>query len=185
MSYRCTCHIVPKDVLDRLAADAKLPESVRRRAAYSARLSEHVRQMRNAAQRLTGLALLAGEHLAALAPKPAITMYDCKHTQSLPGTPVGSPAKSKDATVKRAFTETGLVVEFYQKVFGRNSIDNGGMTLMSSVHYGKSFNNAQWNGSQMLYGDGDGKLFVDFTRGNDVIGHELTHGVTQYTLQLD
>jgi Zn-dependent metalloprotease len=41
-----------------------------------------------------------------------------------------------------------------------------------------------WNGSQMLYGDGDGKLFIDFTNGNDVIGHELTHGVTQYTLQL-
>jgi Zn-dependent metalloprotease len=42
-----------------------------------------------------------------------------------------------------------------------------------------------WNGTQMIYGDGDGQLFVDFTKGNDVIGHELTHGVTQHTLQLD
>ena len=58
------------------------------------------------------------------------------------------------------------------------------MTMMSSIHYGLKFNNAMWNGSQMLYGDGDGSLFVDFTNGNDVIGHELTHGVTQHSLQL-
>ena len=71
-----------------------------------------------------------------------------------------------------------------QKVFGRNSIDNAGMTLMSSVHFGVRYNNAFWNGSQMIYGDGDASIFVDFTMGNDVIGHELTHGVTQHTLQL-
>jgi Zn-dependent metalloprotease len=47
------------------------------------------------------------------------------------------------------------------------------------------YNNAMWNGTQMVYGDGDGTIFVDFTAGADVIGHELTHGVTQYTLQLD
>ena len=185
MNTRCTCHIVPRDVLDRLAGDAKLPEKLRRGAAYSARLSEHVRALRTQAQRLTGLGLLAGEHLATLAPKPAIELYDCRHTQSLPGVHAGNPGKSKDPTVRRAFTETGLVAEFYAKAFGRNSIDNAGMTLVSSVHYGKGYNNAMWNGSQMVYGDGDGKIFVDFTRGNDVIGHELTHGVTQHTLQLD
>jgi Zn-dependent metalloprotease len=70
-------------------------------------------------------------------------------------------------------------------VFNRNSIDNAGMTMMSSVHYGNRFNNAMWNGSQMLYGDGDNSIFVDFTLGNDVIGHELTHGVTQHSLQLN
>ena len=41
-----------------------------------------------------------------------------------------------------------------------------------------------WNGSQMLYGDGDNSIFIDFTKGNDVIGHELTHGVTQYEANL-
>ena len=58
------------------------------------------------------------------------------------------------------------------------------MTLLSSVHFGTDYNNAQWTGTQMLYGDGDGEIFIDSTNGNDVIGHELTHGVTQYTLQL-
>jgi Zn-dependent metalloprotease len=59
------------------------------------------------------------------------------------------------------------------------------MTLMSSIHYGVRYMNAFWDGSQMTYGDGDGKIFVDFTTSNDVIGHELTHGVTQYTAGLD
>ena len=52
----------------------------------------------------------------------------------------------------------------------------------SSVHYSKRFNNAFWNGRQMVYGDGDGKLFTGFTHALDVIAHELTHGVTQYTV---
>src|SRR5207244_4035610 len=68
--------------------------------------------------------------------------------------------------------------------FGRNSIDDAGMTMMSSIHFGKGYNNAMWNGTQMIYGDGDGKLFTDFTAGDDVIGHELTHGVTQHSLHL-
>src|SRR5206468_3051000 len=64
------------------------------------------------------------------------------------------------------------------------SVDNAGKTLVSSVHYGVGYNNAFWNGNQMTYGDGDGNIFVDFTKAPDVIGHELTHGVTQYSAAL-
>src|SRR5947208_915089 len=46
------------------------------------------------------------------------------------------------------------------------------------------FDNAMWNGRQMVYGDGDGRLFRRFTASLDVIGHELTHGVTQYAAAL-
>jgi Zn-dependent metalloprotease len=122
---------------------------------------------------------------AELAAAPAVTVYDCKHTQTLPGTPIASPGDASDGATKRAFDETTKVAEFYKQVFGRNSIDNAGMTMMSSIHYGNRFNNAMWNGSQMVYGDGDNSIFVDFTLGNDVIGHELTHGVTQHSLQLE
>jgi Zn-dependent metalloprotease len=59
------------------------------------------------------------------------------------------------------------------------------MTLMSSIHYGVRYDNAFWNGAQMTYGDGDGQVFTDFTKADDVIGHELTHGVTQFTAGLD
>jgi Zn-dependent metalloprotease len=48
------------------------------------------------------------------------------------------------------------------------------MTLMSSIHYGVRYDNAFWNGSQMTYGDGDGRVFTDFTKSDDVIGNELT-----------
>jgi Zn-dependent metalloprotease len=180
----CTCHIVPKDVLERLAGDKKLAAELRKAARDSARLSDGLRALRQQAGLLTQLAQETGAHLVELAASPKVTVYDCKHSQTLPGTPVASPKASKDSTAKRAFVETTDVAKFYKAVFNRNSIDDAGMTLMSSIHFGKNYNNAMWNGTQMVYGDGDGKLFIDFTKGDDVIGHELTHGVTQHSLQL-
>ena len=52
------------------------------------------------------------------------------------------------------------------------------MHLDATVHYGRNYDNAFWNGRQMVFGDGDGELFNRFTISLDVIGHELTHGVT-------
>lgn len=180
----CTCHIVPKDVLDRLASDKKLDPAVRKAAADTSRMSDAMRALRDQHAALTGLARAGSAHLKELAPSPHVSVYDCKNTQTLPGTPVKSPKTSKDTSAKRCFSETTGVAKFYKSVFGRNSIDNAGMTMMSSIHFGTNYNNAMWNGTQMVYGDGDGKLFIDFTKGNDVIGHELTHGVTQHSLQL-
>src|SRR5690606_10184478 len=62
-------------------------------------------------------------------------------------------------------------------VYGRNSIDDAGMTLVGSVHYGQDYDNAFWDGSQMVFGDGDGRIFNRFTVAQDVVAHELTHGV--------
>jgi Zn-dependent metalloprotease len=121
---------------------------------------------------------------AAAASPPAVTAFDCQHGTTLPGSPVSNPGSSPDGSVKRAFVEATDVAAFYRQVFGRNSVDNSGMTLVSSVHYSVNYNNAFWNGSQMVYGDGDGNIFIDFTQSNDVIGHELTHGVTQYSAGL-
>lgn len=58
------------------------------------------------------------------------------------------------------------------------------MRLDSTVNYGTRFENAMWNGRQMVYGDGDGRIFNRFTASLDVIGHELTHGVTQFSTAL-
>jgi len=182
--HQCTCCIVPNDVFARFAGDKKLAAEIRKAAADSARLSRVLRALRMQSAELTSLALVTGAQLMELAAAPKVTVYDCKNTQSLPGTPVPNPKKSKDHTAKRAFLETSSVAKFYKTVFNRNSIDNAGMTMMSSIHFGTNYNNAMWNGTQMIYGDGDGKLFSDFTGGNDVIGHELTHGVTQHSLQL-
>jgi Zn-dependent metalloprotease len=110
------------------------------------------------------------------------TIYDAGHKQRLPGKLVrgegGQPLADRD--VNNAYDGLGETFKFYKEAFGRNSIDNNGMRLDASVHYGVAFNNAFWNGRQMVFGDGDGVIFRDFTVCLDVIGHELTHGVTEH-----
>lgn len=171
-------------MLERLACDPSLSSELCKNAAYSARLSQHFRDIRLQTEKLAGF-VLENHNLLKLGDRPEVTVFDCKRTQSLPGLQIKAPAESGDATVKRTYGETDLMSTFLREHFKRNSIDDAGMTLMSSVHYGKKYNNAMWNGLQMIYGDGDNELFLDFTLGHDVIGHELAHGITQYTLQLE
>ena len=182
--YRCHCQFIPDDLLERLACDPALSKEICANASYSAQLSQRLRDIRVQTKKLAGF-VLEHHNLGQLTENPEVTVFDCKRTQSLPGLQIKNPVESKDETVKRTYTETDLMATFLREMFKRNSIDDAGMTLMSSVHYGRKYNNAMWNGLQMIYGDGDGSLFVDFTTGTDVIGHELAHGITQYTLQLD
>ena len=171
------CQIVPERALKRLAADRSLSDEQRKNFTDTIKIDVEMRRLRAQAAKLTRVA----ESMAAaptVAPAPAVTVYDCNHGQTLPGAQILNPATSPDAIAKQVFSETKSVEAFYSQVFGRNSIDDAGMTLISSIHYGVSYNNAFWNGSQMAYGDGDGSIFVDFSKSNDVIGHELTHGVT-------
>ena len=179
----CQCFIVPGDVLDRFAKDKSLPASARKAFADALAYEQHWRKLRAQHGKTSAKAQLALSAGVALAAAPAVTIYNCASSTSLPGTPVPNPGSAGDQTAKRAFQETTAVADFYQKVFGRNSIDNLGMTMQSSIHFGVKYNNAFWNGAQMTYGDGDNSIFIDFTKARDVIGHELTHGVTQYTAQ--
>ena len=71
--------------------------------------------------------------------------------------------------------------DYYWQTHGRDSIDNNGMKLISLVHYDKNYNNAFWDGTKMMYGDGDGIEFGPLSLAVDVVAHELTHGVTEYT----
>ena len=115
------------------------------------------------------------------------TIFDAKNSENLPGTLVrreGGKAKG-GKTVTEAYDYSGSTYNFFKDVFDRNSIDTRGMKLDSTVHYGEDYNNAFWNGTQMVYGDGDGEIFQRFTKSIDVIGHELTHGVTQYEAALE
>src|SRR5271163_535802 len=182
--------IVPTAVLRRLADDDSIPTESRQALLDSAAVESAWRELRRAHSEATQSTLLArgiaSLRLAGvLARVPAVTVYDCENTQSLPGTPVANPGGSSDMTANRAFDTTHAVIDFYRECFGRNSVDDAGMTLVSSIHYGVRYDNAFWNGSQMTYGDGDGQVFTDFTKSDDVIGHELTHGVTQFTAGLD
>lgn len=183
-NHVCRCTIIPSDVLKRFAEDSKLTEKERKCFADTAMIDVELRKLRVQAGKLTKVISTLSLAPVTISRTPEITVANCNHSQTLPGTPISNPGSSTDLTIKRAYDETKAVGEFFKKVFGRNSIDNAGMTLGSSVHYGTNYNNAFWNGMRMTYGDGDGNIFIDFTKSNDVIGHELTHGVTQYTMQL-
>jgi Zn-dependent metalloprotease len=182
----CQCFIVPLKVLERFARDKQLPAETRKAFADATKFDKEWRKVRAARGKLSRLAktiLPTGVPAAAAGP-PSVMVFNCAHGNTLPGTPVPKPGSSTDSTAKRAFVEASAVADFYQKAFGRNSVDNAEMTLISSVHYSVNYNNAFWTGSQMTYGDGDGDIFIDFTKANDVIGHELTHGVTQFAAGL-
>lgn len=114
------------------------------------------------------------------------SVYDAKNGTALPGDMVrkeGDP-DSSDIAVNEAYDGAGATYDLYYEIYERNSIDDRGMRLDSTVHYAVDYDNAFWDGRQMVYGDGDGKLFERFTKSIDVIGHELTHGVTEHEAAL-
>jgi Zn-dependent metalloprotease len=90
-----------------------------------------------------------------------------------------------DPAVDEAYDYAGATWRLYRNIYGRNSLDDQGMTLVQTVHAGVGYDNAFWDGRQMVYGDGDGVIFQRFTRSVDVVAHELTHGVVQYTSGLE
>jgi Zn-dependent metalloprotease len=135
---------------------------------------------------------LATEKVAvAPVPEPAHLnrlIYTCDHGTRLPGTIVRREDKyvaPDDVAVDECYVGLGNTFALFWDIFQRNSLDDAGMNLLGSVHYGRLYNNAFWNGRQMVFGDGDGHYFNGFTSSVDVIGHELTHGVVSYTCNLD
>lgn len=138
------------------------------------------------------LALAAQIRQRRLAPVPTThidgenrVIYDAQNGTNLPGVEVRveSDPAGADQAVNEAFDGCGDTFKFYDEVFSRVSVDGKGMLLNSSVHYDKDFDNAYWDGSQMVYGDGS--FFNRFTIDLTVMAHELTHGVTQFTANLD
>lgn len=79
--------------------------------------------------------------------------------------------------------------DYYKNTFGRESYDNQGSPIISIAHVNNfqgqdNRNNAAWIGDKMIYGDGDGRTFTALSGANDVVAHEITHGVTQQTANL-
>ncbi|MFZ5882796.1 MAG: M4 family metallopeptidase [Chloroflexota bacterium] len=150
-----------------------------------------------ASAEMRGRRLALSEYLAAAMRQAAPggksrLIYDAKTGVSLPGTLVRQEgdAPTADAAVNEAYDGSGATYDLYKEVYNRDSIDGSGMQLKSTVHYRKGYDNAFWNGEQMVYGDGDedlpekDRLFNRFTISIDIIGHELTHGVTQFEAKL-
>jgi Zn-dependent metalloprotease len=114
------------------------------------------------------------------------TIFDTHNTQTLPGDVVRREGASpgSDVMVNESYDGLGATYDFFWAEYDRNSIDDEGMPMNATVHFDREYNNAFWNGEQMVFGDGDGELFNRFTISLDVIAHELTHGVTEDEAQL-
>ncbi|WGV25402.1 M4 family metallopeptidase [Halotia branconii] len=172
LNNRCPiCCIVPPHILENVVVNGN-PQQ-RAWAFRTLNVSAQFRGRRD---------IIGGVSFAPSPGEKRRTIYDAKNSQQLPGTIVrgeGDPPSS-DECVNEAYDSAGATYELFYEIFDRNSIDDKGLRLDSTVHYGVKYDNAFWNGDQMVYGDGDGELFQRFTTSIDVIAHELTHGITQY-----
>ena len=177
--------ITPPHMLKQIATQGT--DAQRETALSTITISEQIRTERRTSRELMAV-MGAG---VARAGKQRI-VYDAKNGSKLPGTEVRSEGDGPvaDVAVNEAYDGSGTTYDLYSNVYGRDSIDGNGLRLDSTVHYQKGYDNAFWNGQQMVYGDGDEdlpeaqRLFNRFTIALDVIGHELTHGVTSYEANL-
>jgi len=176
-SHRISC-ITPPYILTRLLDSDN--EAIRQAALDTLLATAQLRGEREVRGLIAGALTAPGDGRRSI--------FDCDHGTFLPfATLVRSEDDGPvtDQSVNRAFDGFGVTRTFYRDEFERNSIDGRGMRLMGFVHRGSNYNNAFWDGQQMVFGDGDGQVFSDFTGSLDVIAHELAHGVTEHTANLE
>lgn len=173
--------IIPPYMLEKMVE--KGTDKIRAAALKAIKQSNHLRMLRSLIQgqpRTDRESLIPGveAHSCQLTRR----VYDAENGETIPGVLVRSEGDTPtgDTSVDEAYNGAGDTYALYKDEYERCSIDDRGMLIDQTVHYGEEYNNAFWNGEQMVYGDGDGELFTRFTIDIDIIGHELTHGVTQY-----
>lgn len=113
-------------------------------------------------------------------------VYDAGGSEDLPGARArdADDPPTGDEAVDEAHHHSGLAWDLFAEVFDRRSVDGEGTPLAVTVHFGRDYDNAFWDGTQLVFGDGDGQVFDRFTKPLDVMAHEFTHGVTQFTAGL-
>lgn len=87
---------------------------------------------------------------------------------------------AKDEAALDCHFAAGSTYDYYFDSLGHNSYDGNGSKLLQYMHYDVGYFNAFWTGSYSCYGDGEGDPLSSI----DVVAHEITHGVTQYTADL-
>jgi len=169
--------VLPPYLLDRLAKQGSA--HVRASASATLRIDGDPNAVRAAAQ----------THARAMhRPRPDTgaplhrQVHSADASTLLPGRLVrgeGDPPTG-DAAADEAYDYLGATDALFRQAYGRNGIDGAGMALVGTVHYGRNYENAFWNGEQMVFGDGDGEIFNRFTIAPDIVAHELTHGVIDH-----
>jgi Zn-dependent metalloprotease len=179
----CHCQYVPPYILEKIATGH--PDEAT--SGYGAHTLEIDAQLRE--QRTNPPPAVEGTmppQAAQGSGEDAIAIYTAANGSDLPGKVVrvsGEP-KSGDVAVDEAYAGVDGTLSLYREVYGRESYDGRGAPVVTTVHYERNYDNAFWDGRQLVFGDGDGQVFDRFTRPVDVLGHEFTHAVTQFTANL-
>ncbi|WYZ41158.1 hypothetical protein EsH8_V_000053 [Colletotrichum jinshuiense] len=186
--------IVPDVLLRHIAESADVDDDTRACAKRDLEHIQEVQQRYQQVQQGQGVQEQATLTASGTSEDPSQfyrAVYDVKNSskeRDLPGTVVRVEGQKavKDKAVNDAFDNVGEVLKMYKEKFEWVSIDNKNMHVISTVHFGKKYENAFWDPErmQMVFGDG-GEFLNNFTGTIDVIGHELTHAVTEHTSPLD
>ena len=165
---RPRCTFIPPYLLERIgAADALVLDE-----QLSLRRSARAAEPHATSARAVGVA--------------AWTVHDADNATRLPGRPVraaGQPATG-DVAVDEAAAGIESTLKMFVDGFSRDSYDDAGAPVSITVHYGRDYDNAFWDGAQLVFGDGDGTVFERLTKSADVLAHEFGHAVTENTAAL-
>jgi Zn-dependent metalloprotease len=178
------CSFVPPHVIDHLARSSGLDTLDPSAAQRTAVLSQQLRRLREGTAPDLPSALTT-----VVPPRPGKgdrAVYDDQNTANFDVELVrgegDGPVTAEN--VNQAYDFAGAARDYYRTEHARDSIDDHGMTVNANVNFDVDFNNAFWDGQRLVMGNGDGKVFVDFAASPDVIGHELSHGVVEFTANL-
>lgn len=167
-----TCAFIPPYLMARIATAR--PEQADRWQAYLRR-DEALRSQRT---------------LVRPPPRSAVgaawIVHSADNTATLPGRVIRSAGEpeSGDAAVDEAAHGVEASLALFRDVYQRASYDAAGAPVSVTVHYEQSYANAFWDGTQLVFGDGDGEIFDRFTKAVDVLGHEFAHAVIEHSAGL-
>ena len=172
------CHFIPPYLLARVAS-VHVDADIARCGHSTLAIDEALRSRRTTPPPVVD----AGAPSFAVSGEDAWTIHTADNTASLPGDPVRSAGEpvSGDVAVDEAYAGAKASVSLFREVFGRDSYDGRGAPVIATVHYEKNYDNAFWDGRQLVFGDGDGRVFNRFTKPIDVFAHELSHAVIHHT----
>ncbi|OJJ32208.1 hypothetical protein ASPWEDRAFT_175507 [Aspergillus wentii DTO 134E9] len=178
------CFFMPPYLLKAIAESTQVPPESCEAAAKTLEFDGNIRNGRISLIRQPGPAARAAssfvkESTSTEVATPATCyIHDCEGSTDLPRRLVRkNEVRVKDRPANNAYDGLRIASEFFNTVFKRKSIDNASLPLIGSVHFGTDYNNAFWDGNQMVFGDGDGLYFDYLTVSLEVIVHELTHDV--------
>lgn len=172
------CQFIPPYLLQRVAS-VHVDADIARCGHATLAVDEALRTRRALRTAATG-AVAEPEYAAEW------VIFSADNGSTLPGRavrPAGEPATG-DPAVDEAYAGVEAALALFAELLDRDSFDDRGATVLATVHYEKHYDNAFWDGRQLVFGDGDGRVFDRFTKPIDVLGHEFTHAVTQYAAGL-